>query len=154
MNEQNYKRPMVINLNGEQKRVTPKKLENIWASVQGFDKYEVNPVYGIRNKNTGKILKGRTWIGYPKVTLVQDGEKHEVRIHRVIAETFLPKPKPEYNIVNHKDGIRTNFKIHNLEWMDQSLNMKDRWANNGKRPKYVPEYGKYRLAANKKKNKK
>lgn len=135
-----YKKPIVINLNGETKKVSQKKLKNIWSKIHKFDNYEVNPVLGIRNVKTKKILKGRTWIGYPKVTLVSNKQKHEVRIHRVIAETFLPRENENYNIVNHKNGIRSDFNINNLEWMDQSLNMKDRWRNAGKRPKYTPEY--------------
>ena len=135
-----YNKPVEISVNGETKKVSYKKLKNIWASLSKFNNYQVNPVLGIRNSKTGKILKGRKWLGYPKVTLMSDGKKHEVRIHRVIAENFLPKKNPSYNVVNHKNGDRSDFRITNLEWMDQSLNMKDRWLNSGKRKKYTPEY--------------
>jgi len=135
-----YKKPVEIKLDGEVKKVSNSQLQRIWRAVNGFNNYEVNPVLGIRNSKTKKILKPRTWLGYPKVTLMSDGKKHEIRVHRVIAETYLPKKNPDFNIVNHKSGIRTDFRIHNLEWVNQSLNMKDRWANAGKRPKYVREY--------------
>ena len=132
---------LIIDDNAKTKKVSNKQLQNIWKSLHQFDnKYQVNPVLGIRNSKTGKVLKGRTWLGYPKVTLVSNGKKSEVRIHRVVAETFLPKKNPSYNIVNHINGDRSNFSIHNLEWMDQSQNMKDRWLNKGKRKKYTPEY--------------
>jgi len=111
-----------------------------WKKLEKFNNYEVHPFLGIRNAKTKKILKGRTWMGYPKVTLMSDGKKHEVKIHRAVAETFLPKPRPDYNIVNHKNGNRSDYQINNLEWVNQSLNIKDRWANKGKRPKYLPEY--------------
>ena len=139
------KKPVTINLDGVAKKVSSKQLTRIWKSVQGYDNYQVNPVLGIRNAKTGKVLKGRTWLGYPKVTLIDNGKKKEVRVHRVVAETFLPKKNPSYNIVNHINGDRSNFSVHNLEWMDQSLNMKDRWANAGKRKKYLPEYGKPKI---------
>lgn len=135
-----YKKPVEINLDGTAKKVSNNQLKKIWTSLHNFENYQVNPVLGIRNAKTGKILKGRTWIGYPKVTLMSRGNKHEVRIHRAVAETFLPRVNPKYNIVNHKNGNRSDFTIHNLEWVDQSLNMKDRWANAGKRKKYTPEY--------------
>lgn len=136
-----------INLDGTAKKVSAKQLKNIWSNMNKFNNYQVNPVLGIKNAKTGKILKGRTWLGYPKVTLVTDGKKHEVRIHRAVAETFLLKKDPKHNIVNHINGDRSDFSIHNLEWMDQSSNMKDRWANAGKRKKYTPEYGLSKLRA-------
>ena len=130
----------VILLDGKEKAIDNKELQRIWRKVKDFENYEVSPVHGVRNAKTGKQLKGRNWIGYPKVTLMRDGRKHEVRVHRLVAETYLPKSNPNYDIVNHKSGIRTDYSVHNLEWMDQSENMKDRWRYNGQRPKYYREY--------------
>ena len=139
--EQNHKPAQtVIILDGKEKSIDNAELKRIWSKVKGFENYEVNPVQGVRNAQTQKVLKGRCWYGYPKVTLMKDKKKNEVRIHRLIAETYLPKSNPNHNVVNHKDGIRSNYALHNLEWMDQSANMKDRWANAGKRPKYTKEY--------------
>jgi len=135
-----YKKPVEIKLDGDVKTVSSNKLKKIWAAVHNYNNYEVSPILGIRNAKTKKILKPRSWIGYPKVTLMSNGKKNEVRIHRIVAETFIPKKDPTYNIVNHKSGIRTDYSVHNLEWMNQSLNMKDRWANAGKRPIYKQEY--------------
>jgi len=114
---------------------------NVWKNVAGFDNYEVNPYVGIRNKKTQKVLKPRTWLGYPRVTLMSNSKKHEIKIHRVVASHFIDNPNPKkLNIVNHKNGNRGDFRIENLEWMTQSDNIKDRWENRGKRPVYVPEY--------------
>jgi len=114
---------------------------NKWKEIAGFDKYEVNPNVGIRNKKNKKVLKPRTWMGYPRVTLMSNGKKHEIKIHRVVATHFLDNPDPKkLNIVNHINGDRGNFNTHNLEWVTQSDNIKDRWANRGKRPIYTPEY--------------
>lgn len=59
--------------------------------------------------------------GYYNVTLWKNGEKRTMGIHRIIAETFLLNP---YNLsqVNHKNGIKTDNRIENLEWVSQSEN--------------------------------
>ena len=114
-----------------------------WKEVSGFEEYEVHPRLGIRRKGRDKILKGRTWIGYPKVTLMRDGKKHEVRVHRLVAEHFIPNPEGK-PIVNHKDSNRSNFAVDNLEWVDNSGNQIHRWTterNGMKKRRYEREYG-------------
>lgn len=65
----------------------------------------------------GKILKQRkTHDGYWSVTVNYNGQKmHHVRVHRLIADSFIENPyhKP---FINHKDGNRLNNKLSNLEW--------------------------------------
>jgi hypothetical protein len=58
--------------------------------------------------------------GYPCVNSDNDRQF----IHRLLALTFLPKPElPVENLdVNHKDGIKTNFDMDNLEWSTRSEN--------------------------------
>lgn len=116
---------------------------NSWTEISGFPEYEVHPTEGIRRKGSQRTLKARTWLGYPKVTLMRDGKKHEKRIHKIVAEHFIPNPdkKP---IVNHKDSDRMNHSIDNLEWVDNSGNQLHRWKTQKEglsKIKYEPEYG-------------
>lgn len=61
--------------------------------------------------------------GYLAVRLSRPGCRKVARVHRLVAEAFLPNPSalPE---VNHLDGDRTNPSVNNLEWCSASQN---RW---------------------------
>lgn len=70
----------------------------------------------------GRVLKpyrGKT--GYLSVVFGMNGIQVHKRVHRLVAETFIPNPNnlPQ---VNHKDCDRTNNGVSNLEWCDASYN--------------------------------
>ena len=74
----------------------------------------------LNKKGKEKALQNRD--GYLKADLYENGERTTKRIHRLVAEAFIPNPenKPE---VNHKDGNKHNNSVDNLEWVDKSENM-------------------------------
>lgn len=61
------------------------------------------------------------WKGYMQVWLRNPGEHKKYRVHRLVAEAFLPNPEGK-DVVNHIDGNRSNNMLANLEWATYSEN--------------------------------
>lgn len=55
--------------------------------------------------------------------LANDGKKYCKKIHRLVAEHFIPNPN-NYPCVNHIDGNIYNNDVNNLEWCTYSYNAK------------------------------
>ena len=68
-----------------------------------------------------KFLTPKMSAKYPSYNLTLDGNKKAVKVHRMVAETFIEQPEGK-NIVNHKDGDTHNFKKENLEWVTAQEN--------------------------------
>lgn len=93
------------------------------VNIKGFEGlYEVSNVGLVRSVRSGRILKQRlNRNGYCQVDLCKDGAQKTFRVHRLVAQAFIPNPNnlPE---VNHKDECKTNNRIDNLEWCSSSYN--------------------------------
>lgn len=82
----------------------------------------------ILSKQSGKPMRTNdNNSGYPQLNMRNErGEVKSVRVHRIIATTFLPNPNG-YREVNHKDEDKHNNDISNLEWCTRQYNIKYSW---------------------------
>ena len=93
-----------------------------WKSISGYEEiYEVSDLGRVRSLKHGKekILKPqKTNNGYLRVDLCKDGKLKHSKVHRLVAEAFIPNPN-NLETVNHKDEVKTNNTVSNLEWMSR-----------------------------------
>lgn len=83
--------------------------------------YEDGRVYS--NKRKRFIKPYPQYRGYLLMGLSQSGKYCVFTQHRLVATYFLPNPE-KYTEINHKDGVKTNNHVSNLEWCTHDQNMK------------------------------
>lgn len=104
-----------------------------WKLIEGFDGiYSVSNYGDVKNNRTGRLMKQRkTEKGYLRVGLTTNGKPKCMRVHRLVAQAFIPNPedKPE---VNHIDFNKENNCVNNLEWVTGKENTKHSLGNRKK----------------------
>lgn len=60
--------------------------------------------------------------GYQRVMLYNNYKYERISVHRIVAINFINNPSIK-ETVNHKNGIKTDNRVDNLEWMTRSENM-------------------------------
>lgn len=116
-----------------------------YFKILGYPNYEISKCGKIRRlpyKSTGT---NTTKINYPKLELTKNGYYRicminnngiykKVLFHRLLSECFIPNPENK-PCVNHINGIRTDNRLENLEWVTYSENSKHGYnSNNRKNP--------------------
>ena len=129
-----------------------------WRDIRGYEGiYKISNLgrvkrlaYEIQNPSpraNGSMLKFKEHLltprrithGYLSVALYKKGTRKDYKLHRLVAEAFIPNPenKPE---INHKDENKANNEVINLEWCTHKYN-----SNYGTRPKRIGDFHSRRL---------
>ena len=103
-----------------------------WRDVEGFEGfYQISNLGRLKSRGgwCGTAKKKEairstsfTRDGYEKTRLIYHGNDKTCRIHRLVAEAFIPNPDNK-STVNHIDGNKKNNCVSNLEWTDRKEQM-------------------------------
>ncbi len=94
-----------------------------WRDVPGFEDYRVSNLGKVWSKKSNREIGHMQQNGYMSVTLYSPERRWRTTIHCVVALSFIG-PSPENLQVNHKDGIKINNRVDNLEYVTHSENQK------------------------------
>lgn len=109
----------------------------VWKDVKGYEGYyqvsnmgRVKSMRVLKTPKNGVICRKDSFLStkathdkqYITVALCRDGEKTQAKVHRLVAEAFIPNPK-NLPFVNHKDENPSNNCADNLEWCTHEYNL-------------------------------
>lgn len=99
-----------------------------WIDINGFgNKYRISSYGNVVNKLTGhKLTIQISKRGYGRIILSNGKVKKFVSVHRLVATHFIEN-KENKPCVNHKNGIKNDNRVENLEWVTYSENLQHKF---------------------------
>jgi len=100
-------------------------MDEEWKDIEGYEGiYAVSSWGRVRDLRNGHFYLNDIYTrrDYVKIQLFNNGSSKAFYAHRLVANAFLKDRLSNQKIVNHKNGIRSDNHIENLEWCDYAHN--------------------------------
>jgi hypothetical protein len=126
----------------------------MWEDVKGYEgRYQVSDSGLVRSLNyrgvkgvIKELVLTNDKKGYMNVPLtIGHNGTTQFKVHRLVAQAFLPNPD-KLPQVNHKNGIKADNRVENLEWISNLENMRHSWASGLHKPKFGQENSNAKLS--------
>ena len=103
----------------------------IWKDIKGYEGlYKISSLGNIFSLISGRNRKLKlSKAGYLMIDLYKNGGGKWFRVHRLVAEAFIPNPN-NYPIVLHLDNNKSNNHYNNLKWGTVSENTQQAYDDN------------------------
>ena len=100
-----------------------------WRDIEEYEGlYQISNLGRVRSLNCrghkgciGILTPRLDGKGYEMVALYKEGKARNTKVHRLVAQAFIPNPN-NYQQVNHKDENKTNNNVKYLEWCTNVYN--------------------------------
>ncbi|CAH0996981.1 hypothetical protein EMA8858_03117 [Emticicia aquatica] len=111
-------------MNSEKAILWAEKWIPIVIDVEGVEnppRYEVSNFGRLKSFQSsvkGEIIKGSVIQGYKSLNIrLPKGKSFNRYVHKLVAETFVPKPSPDHKFVIHLDFDKLSNHFENLKWV-------------------------------------
>lgn len=119
----------------------------IWKDIEGFEGYQISsegrvrsfwhrPLYG---RGAKRVLSNDWHIvpqsddgnGYLKVCLIKNGKNYSRKVHRLVAEAFIPNDDPSLTVDHIQSGAagKLDNSVKNLQWLSRGDNIRKAWMD-------------------------